>query len=80
MTVWIMWQKSDATRIDIAENFAMPALRAIQDEYGVNITWVSSVDSSIQQPAATGTLPDIFFGTCTQELRESNVIMDIAPS
>jgi len=79
MTVEIMWQETDSTQIDIVENFAKPALQAIQDEYGVNFTWVSSVDSSIQQLAATGTLSDIFFGTVTQELRESNVVMDIAP-
>jgi len=79
MTVEIMWQETDSTQIDIVENFAKPALQAIQDEYGVNFTWVSSVDSSIQQLAATGTLSDIFFGTVTQELRKSNVVMDTAP-
>jgi len=84
MTVEIMWAETDSTQIDIVENFAKPALQAIQDEYGVNFTWVSSVEgsmnpnSTIQQMAATGTLSDIFFGTVTQELHESNVVMDTA--
>ncbi len=77
--VAIHWQESDSTQIDIVENFAMPAVQAIADEYGFTVEWSGLGEASITQLAATGSLPDIWFGSVTLEMIESDVMLDLAP-